>query len=119
MGLAPVTTQISAPMTNAKSTDPTGMPSPAVRRRTEAGMPRLSLCGNVRGWRQSAGLDLAFDLVQLSFELRGQVEVVDRVTGAAVLDLEGQRTGLELVVDDVLDRGVGGHVDLLQRAGDD
>src|SRR5438874_8107923 len=81
--------------------------------------PKLSLCRNVRGWGQCAALDLAQDLVQLGLQLWRHSEVVDRVTGTLIGDAEGQRSGLELVVDDVLDRRVGRDVNLLEGAGDD
>src|SRR5207247_363389 len=74
---------------------------------------------NVRRWYQRAGFDLALELVQLGLQLRGKVEVVDCVAGAFVRDAERQRSARELVVDDVLDRGVGGDVDLLKCARDD
>src|SRR2546426_9917440 len=81
--------------------------------------PKLSLCRNVRGWGQRAALDLAQNLVQLGLQLWRHNEVVDRVSGTVIGDAEGQRSGLELVVDDVLDRGVSRDVNLLERAGDD
>src|SRR5438094_297597 len=81
--------------------------------------PKLSLCRNVRGRGQCAALDLAQDLVQLGLQLWRHSEVVDRVTGTLIGDAEGQRSGLELVVDDVLDRRVGRDVNLLEGAGDD
>src|SRR5207245_2084192 len=81
--------------------------------------PRQLLCGNVRGRGQGAGLDLALDLVQLSLQVRRQVEVVDRVARSFVGDAERQRTALELALHHVVDRCVCRHVDLLEGAGDD
>src|SRR2546421_2638783 len=92
--------------------------SPAVEDgRYQHPSPRLWLW-NVRGWGQSAGLDLSLDLVQLGFKLGGRVEVVDRVPGALIRDAESERTALELTIDDILDRGIGRHVNFLERAGD-
>src|SRR5437660_662551 len=69
--------------------------------------------------RQGPRLDLTLDLVQLGLDVVWQLEVVDRVPGAVIGDAEGQGSALELAVDDVLDRRVGGHVHLLEGAGDD
>src|SRR5438046_4269999 len=74
---------------------------------------------NVRRRSERPGFDLTLELVQLGLQLCGEVEAVDRVSGAFVGDAEGDRPARELVVDDVLDRGVGRDVDLLERACDD
>src|ERR1700736_6557772 len=69
--------------------------------------------------RQGPRLDLTLDLVQLGLDVVRQRQVVNRVPGAVIGDAERQRSALELAVDDVLDRCVGGDVHLLEGAGDD
>src|SRR5712692_8990733 len=141
-GLPPVTATITAPMTKARRTEPRGIASPRATRRRTGGAaggrgrarpggapvavamagrscrPMVRSPGLVRRGYQGARLDLSLDLVELGLELRWNGQVVDRVTGAAVLDLEGEGAAGELVVDHVLDRGVRRHVDLLQGARD-
>src|SRR5205814_466225 len=81
--------------------------------------PRLWRCGDVRRRGHGAIVDRLLDLVQLGFQLGRDGQVVRRVAGAVVGDAEGERSGAELVVDHVLDRGVRCDVDLLERARDD
>src|SRR5579864_7866935 len=126
-----------APAMNANNTEPRGMARPPATRRAilmgawtpravEDGQPfrpssmRL-LSGNVRGWAQLSRLDLALDLGQFGLDVGRQGQVVDGVPRAAVRDVERQRAAAtrELPLDDVLDRRVGRHVDLLEGAGDD
>src|SRR5260370_5346750 len=131
--------------TKAKRTGPTGPASPRGLRRREASSGAatilpigsggggdvgggicpparfLLLLGDVGGRCERSGLDLGREAVELCLDVSGQPagEVVDGVTGSVVGDAERKRSALEVAGDDVLDRRVGGDVDLLERAGDD
>src|ERR1051326_4249908 len=81
--------------------------------------PMPWLCRDVRRRRQLSVVDGLLDAVHLGLDVGWQLQVVDLVAGPLVGDAECEGAALELALDDVLNRGVGGDVHLLEGTRDD
>src|SRR5712692_5064019 len=132
---------MSPPTRKAKTTDPSGTANPpAIRRIAATGLPKrikrplsknkagafaapacdpTELTRNISGWRQRTRLDLGFEVVERRLDVCRHGEVVERIPGTVIRDVEGQRPTGELPVDHVLDGCVRGDVHLLEGARDD
>src|SRR5262245_48421014 len=73
---------------------------------------------NVRGHLHRTALDLARHLLHLGCNICGEVDLAGREANAFVLHSEEQRAAHEEIVNDTLNRRVGGDIYLLERAGD-